>query len=69
MACRWVRRVEDTRYPRGTCRPDACQGVGEGAVECIVEERKLNGPYSDIFELTKRVNLRQANKRCLESLA
>lgn len=45
------------------------KGVGQAAVEAIVAERNENGPYEDIFDLTKRVNLRAVNKKCLESLA
>lgn len=47
----------------------ALKGVGEGAVEAIVNERKENGKYSSIFDLTKRIDLRAANKRTFESLA
>jgi DNA polymerase-3 subunit alpha len=47
----------------------AVKGVGQGAVETIVENRKKDGPYKSIFDLTKRVDLRAANKRALESLA
>lgn len=47
----------------------AIKGVGEAAVESIVEERKLNGPYQSIFDFAKRVNLRTVNKKSLESLA
>lgn len=47
----------------------AVKGVGQGAVETIVESRKKDGPYKSIFDLTKRVDLRAANKRALESLA
>lgn len=47
----------------------AVKGVGGGAVEAIVEERKNNGPYVDIFDFTSRINLRAANKKCIESLA
>ena len=46
----------------------AVKGVGEGAVESIVEERKKNGPYRDVFDFTSRINLRAANKRCIENL-
>ncbi len=46
----------------------AVKGVGEGAVESIVEERKKNGPYRDVFDFTSRINLRAANKRCVENL-
>ena len=47
----------------------AIKGVGGGAVEAIVSEREENGPYKDIFDLTKRLNLKAANKKCLENLA
>ena len=46
----------------------AVRGVGGGAVDSIVEERKKNGPYSDVFDFTSRINLRAANKRCVENL-
>jgi DNA polymerase III subunit alpha len=46
----------------------AIKGVGEAAVEAIVEERK-NGHFTSFFDLTKRVNLRTVNKKTLESLA
>lgn len=45
------------------------KGVGEGAVEAIVAERQANGPFRTIFDLCKRVDLRQANKKALEGLA
>lgn len=45
------------------------KGVGESAVEAIIEEREANGPYANLFDLTKRVNLRAVNKKALESLA
>lgn len=47
----------------------AIKGLGQAAVENMIEERKANGPYKDIFDLTQRVDLRQVNKRSLESLA
>jgi DNA polymerase III subunit alpha len=47
----------------------AVKGVGEGAVVALVEERKANGPYTSLFNLTKRINLRAANKKSFESLA
>lgn len=47
----------------------AVKGVGEAAVQSIVEERKANGPYQDIFDLVRRINLRAANKKTFESLA
>ncbi len=47
----------------------AVKGVGEGAVEAIVTEREKNGPYKNIFDFAKRVNLRSVNKKVFESLA
>jgi DNA polymerase-3 subunit alpha len=44
------------------------KGVGENAIESIIEERKKHGPYSSMFDLAKRVNQRAANKKSLESL-
>ena len=47
----------------------AVKGVGESAVNSIIEERESEGNFKSIFDLTTRINLRSANKRCLESLA
>ncbi|MFH4966875.1 DNA polymerase III subunit alpha [Gaetbulibacter sp. M240] len=47
----------------------AIKGVGHGAVKTIVENRKDDGPYSSIFDLTKRIDLRAANKKAFENLA
>jgi len=46
----------------------AIKGVGEGPIESIVEERKANGPYRDLFDFCRRVDTRKANRRVLESL-
>ncbi|GAB3851218.1 DNA polymerase III subunit alpha [Hymenobacter terrigena] len=47
----------------------AVKGAGELAVESMVQEREKAGPYSDIFDFAKRVNLRTVNKKTFESLA
>lgn len=47
----------------------AVKGVGEMAVESIIAERTANGPYRNIFDFAKRINLRSVNKRCFEALA
>ena len=47
----------------------AVKGVGEGAVEAIVRERTENGPFSSIHDLMRRVDLRAANRKALESMA
>jgi len=45
------------------------KGVGEGAVEAIVNERRENGKYKSMFDLIERVNLTACNKRAIESLS
>ncbi|TAF27072.1 MAG: DNA polymerase III subunit alpha [Runella slithyformis] len=45
------------------------KGTGDAAVESIIEERTLKGPYQDLFDFITRVNLRTVNKKTLESLA
>ena len=47
----------------------AVKGVGRLAVETIVDERKENGNYSCFDDFVKRIDLRSANKRTLESIA
>jgi DNA polymerase-3 subunit alpha len=47
----------------------AVKGAGEAAIENIVAEREKKGPYADIFDFAKRVNLRAVNKKTFESLA
>ncbi|HEY6144183.1 MAG TPA: DNA polymerase III subunit alpha, partial [Flavobacterium sp.] len=46
----------------------AIKGVGQGAVETIVDKRK-DGNYKSIFDLAKRIDLRAANKKAFENLA
>lgn len=45
----------------------AVKNVGQGAVKAILEARK-RGPFTDINDLARRVDLRQVGKRALESL-
>jgi DNA polymerase III subunit alpha len=45
----------------------AVKGVGSGAVNTIVENRK-DGVYKSIFDLAKRIDLRAANKKAIENL-
>ena len=44
------------------------KGVGENAIENIIEERTKHGTYKSIFDLIKRVNQRAVSKKSLESL-
>lgn len=47
----------------------AIKSVGSGAVNAILNERKENGPYKDVFDLVERVNLSACNRSAIESLA
>jgi DNA polymerase-3 subunit alpha len=44
------------------------KGVGENAIENIIDERSKHGSFTSAFDLAKRVNQRAANKKSLESL-
>jgi DNA polymerase III subunit alpha len=46
----------------------AIKGVGEGAVESIVEARRTNGPFKDLYDFCRRVDIKKVNKRTLEAL-
>jgi DNA polymerase-3 subunit alpha len=46
----------------------AIKGVGEGAAQAIIEERKQNGPYKTVFDLVKRISSKAANKKTFENL-
>lgn len=47
----------------------AIKGIGEAAVNALIEERNENGGFKDIIDMVTRVNLRTVNKRCFEALA
>ena len=46
----------------------AIKGVGEAAVEKIIEEREKNGPYKDVYDFFERIDYRAVNKKTLENL-
>lgn len=58
-----VNKKGDIRYGMG-----AVKGVGEAAMEVMIEERRKNGNFLDIFDFMRRINLRTVNKRVMESL-
>ena len=41
----------------------AIKGVGEGAVESIVEARRREGPFKDLYDFCRRVDIKKVNKR------
>ena len=46
----------------------AIKGVGEGAVQAIVSERRANGDYQSLEDLCRRLDLSKINRRVLEAL-
>lgn len=54
----------DIRFGMG-----AIKGVGESAVQSILEERRKNGEFKNIFDFVQRVNLSSCNRKNIENLA
>ena len=59
-----VNRGGDIRFGLG-----AVKGVGENAVQAIIDERRKNGPYLNIYDFVQRVNLLACNRKNIENLA
>jgi len=45
----------------------AIKGLGEGPIDSIVEAAK-DGPFHDIFDFCRRIDLKKVNKRAMEAL-
>ncbi len=58
-----VNKAGDIRFGLG-----GLKGVGEAALESIIEEREKKGHFISIFDMIKRINQRTVNKKTLESL-
>ncbi len=59
-----VNKRGDIRFGLG-----AVKGVGENAVQSIIEERDKNGAFKDIFDFVQRVNLTACNRKNIENIA
>ncbi|HTU64864.1 MAG TPA: DNA polymerase III subunit alpha [Steroidobacteraceae bacterium] len=46
----------------------AIKGVGQGAVDAIVDERRANGDFASLEDLCRRLDLSKVNRRVLEAL-
>ncbi|PJJ79737.1 DNA polymerase III subunit alpha [Mucilaginibacter auburnensis] len=44
------------------------KGVGEKAVESIIDERIERGPYKDVYDFARRSNTRSVNRKAYENL-
>lgn len=47
----------------------AIKNVGHNVVDAIIAERVVRGPFQDLFDLFRRVNSRDFNRKSVESLA
>lgn len=46
----------------------AIKGVGEQAMQSVIDSRIKEGPYKDLFDFCHRIDLKKTNKRTLEAL-
>lgn len=59
-----VNKAGEIRFGLG-----AIKGAGDSAVEAIINERDVHGPYADLFDFAKRLSQRSVNKKTFECLA
>ncbi len=61
---------EGARKPKGRIRfgLGAVRGVGDAAVQAILEARRDAGPFKTLFDLASRVDSRRINKKVIEAL-
>ncbi|HEY1771971.1 MAG TPA: DNA polymerase III subunit alpha [Gammaproteobacteria bacterium] len=58
-----VADAQTIRYGLG-----AIKGVGLAAIEGLLAERQINGPFKDLEDLCRRMDLQKVNKRVLEAM-
>ena len=46
----------------------AIKGVGQGAVQSLIDECANHGPYTDLMDLCARADMQKANRRVMEAL-
>ena len=46
----------------------AIKGLGASAIDAMLQARVADGPFADLFDLCKRIDMRKVNRRVLESL-
>jgi DNA polymerase-3 subunit alpha len=66
----WDFEIEDRPEQRAAIRfgLGAVKNVGQGAVELIIKSRQQSGPFKDLNDFARRVDLRAVGKRALECL-
>ena len=67
-------KSERTAVAKDTCGPQirfglgAVRGLGEGALEALLEARREGGPFGDLFDFASRVDAKRINKGVFEAL-
>jgi DNA polymerase-3 subunit alpha len=61
-------RAKDPLDPKIRFGLGAIRGVGEAALEAVLEVRNDGGPFADLFDFAERVDARRVNKAVFESL-
>jgi DNA polymerase-3 subunit alpha len=61
-------RLKDPLEPKIRFGLGAIRGVGESALEAILEVRDSGGPFADLFDFAQRVDPRRVNKGVFEAL-
>src|SRR5262249_36098907 len=61
-------RARDPLEPRIRFGLGAIRGVGESALEAVLEARPAGGPVGDLFDFAQRIDPRRVNKGVLEPL-
>ncbi len=63
-----TRAERDPWRPRIRIGLGGVRGVGDGAVDAIIETRTTGGPFKDLFDFCARVDMRRVNKAVVEAL-
>ncbi|UQA56525.1 DNA polymerase III subunit alpha [Polyangium aurulentum] len=61
-------KTEDVHDPKIRFGLGAIRGVGESALEAVLEARKAGGAFADLFDFAQRVDARRVNKGVFEAL-
>jgi DNA polymerase-3 subunit alpha len=61
-------RIKDPLDPKIRFGLGAIRGVGESALEAVLEARDSGGPFLDLFDFSQRVDPRRVNKGVMEAL-
>ena len=67
-------RAERTAVAKDPCGPQirfglgAVRGLGEAALEALLEARREGGPFADLFDFASRVDAKRINKGVFEAL-